>query len=58
MTSKILSTCLTILSTYELVVNDTVDSKDNLEEETKEVAKNRIYHVTWIFFKLGCDMLG
>ena len=58
LTSKILSTCLTILSTCELLVDDTVDSKDNLEEETGEVAKIRIYHVTWIFFQLGCDMLG
>ena len=58
LTSKILSTCLTILSTCELVVDDTVDSKDNLEEETGEVAKIRIYHVTWIFFNLDVICWG
>ena len=34
----ILSTYLTTLDTGELEVNDTVDSKDNLEEKTREVA--------------------
>ena len=58
LTSKILSTCLAILSTCELVVDDTVDSKDNLEEETGEVAKIRIYHVTWIFFNLDVICWG
>ena len=33
----ILSTYLTTLDTGELEVNDTVDSKDNLEEKTREV---------------------
>ena len=33
----ILSTYLTILDTGDLEVNDTVDSKDNLEEKTREV---------------------
>ena len=33
----ILSTYLTTLDTGELEVNDNVDSKDNLEEKTKEV---------------------
>ena len=58
MTSKILSTCLTILSTCELVVDNTVDSKDNLEEDTREVAKIRIDHFTWIFFNLGVICWG
>ena len=44
----ILSTCLTILSICELVVDDTVDSKDNLEEKTREDAEIRMYH--GIFF--------
>ena len=33
----ILSTYLTTLDTSELEVNNTVDSKDNLEEKTREV---------------------
>ena len=33
----ILSTYLTTLDTGGLEVNDTVDSKDNLEERTREV---------------------
>ena len=40
------------------MVDDTVDSKDNLEEETGEVAKIRIYHVTWIFFNLDVICWG
>ena len=31
--------CLTILSTCELVLDDTVDGKDNKKEETLEVAE-------------------
>ena len=38
------------------MVDDTVDGKDNLEEKTGEVAKIRIYHVTWIFFNLDVEM--
>ena len=41
----ILSTCLTILSICELVVDDTVDSKDNLEEKTREDADIRMYYL-------------
>ena len=33
----ILSTYLTTLDTGELEVNDTMDSKDNLEEKTRDV---------------------
>ena len=42
----ITSTCLTLFSTYELVVDKTVDSKDNLEEKTREVTDIRMYHIT------------
>ena len=34
----ILSTYVTTLSTYELVVDNTVDGKDTKEEKTREVA--------------------
>ena len=34
----ILSTFLKTISTCELVVDDTMDGKDNLEEKTREVA--------------------
>ena len=34
----ILSTCLTTLNTGELVVNGTVDGKDNKAEKTREVS--------------------
>ena len=40
----IILTRLTTLSTYELVVDNTVDGKDNLEEKTKEVVDIRMYH--------------
>ena len=40
------STCLATLSTRELVVDDTVDNKDNLEEKTREDADIRIYHIS------------
>ena len=39
-----MSTYLTTFRTYELVVHETVDSKDNLEEKTREVADIRMYH--------------
>ena len=51
----ILSTCLTILSICELVVDDTVDSKANLEEKTRE-AEIRMYHLGWNFLQLGRDI--
>ena len=50
-------TCWTTLRTWKLVVNDTVDGKDNLEEKTREVSKIRMYHLSWVFPHLGCDML-
>ena len=50
-------TCWTTLGTWKLVVNDTVDGKDNLEEKTREVSKIRMYHLSWVFPHLGCDML-
>ena len=52
----ILSTYLTTLDTGELEVNDTVDSKDNLEEKTMEVADIRMYHFCWTFLQKGFDM--
>ena len=54
----ILSTCLTILSTCELVVDSTVDGKGNKEEKTREVANIRMYHFCRNFFQLGCDICG
>ena len=47
----ILSTCLTTLSTCELVADDTMDGKDNMEKKTTKVAEKRMY-------QLGCDMLS
>ena len=38
--------CLTILSTCQLAVDITVDGKDNKEEETREVADSRMYHIS------------
>ena len=52
----ILSTYLTILDTGELEVNDTVDSKDNLEEKPGRSMANRMYHFGWNFLHLGSDM--
>ena len=46
----LLSTCLTTLSTCELVVYDTVDVENNQLEKTMEVAGIRIYHYGWNFF--------
>ena len=34
----ILSTCLITLKSHVLMVNETLDGKDNLEEKTREVA--------------------
>ena len=39
-----------------LVVDGTVDGKDNKEEKTREVLDIRMYHIDWNLFKLGCDM--
>ena len=51
-----LSTCLTTFSS-ELEVDETVDSKDNLEEKAREVADIRMYHLSKNFLQLGHDML-
>ena len=41
-----LSTCLTALCTYELMVDDTVDGEDNMAEKTREVDYIiRMFHV-------------
>ena len=53
----ILSICVTTLSTFELVIYDTVDGKENLEKKTREVTEIRMYHFGWNFIQLGCDML-
>ena len=52
----ILSTYVTTLSTCELVVDGTVDGKNNKEEKAWEVADIRIYHFSWKFLQVGCDM--
>ena len=44
-------------STRELVVDDTVDGKNKLEEMTREVADIRMYHFDKNFLQLGRDML-
>ena len=48
----ILSTYLTTLDTGELEVNNTVDSKDNLEEKPGRSMANRMYHFGWNFLQL------
>ena len=45
------------LSTWELVVDNTVGSEENLEEKSREVADIRMYHFSRNFLQLGCDML-
>ena len=36
---------------YGLVVNDSVEGKDNMEEKTREDADtSRIYHISWRLF--------
>ena len=54
----ILSTCLTTLSTCELVADENMDGKDNMEKKTTKVAEKRMYHLGWNFLQLGCDMLS
>ena len=38
---------LTTLSTWELLVDHTIHSEDNLEEKTREDTDIRIYHISW-----------
>ena len=52
----LLSTCQTTFSS-ELVVDETVDSKDNLKEKAREVADIWMYHLSKNFLQLGRDML-
>ena len=40
-----------------MVVYDSVDGKDNLEEKTREVAHMMMYHFDCIFLQLGFDTL-
>ena len=42
----ILSTFLKTISTCELVVDDTMDGKDNKKEKTREVPDIRMYHIS------------
>ena len=42
-------TCLTTSSTNKLVVDDTVDVKDNQEKKTSEVADISMYHLSRYF---------
>ena len=46
-----LSTWVSTSITWQLVVDDTVDDKDNLEEKTREDADIRRYHIGRSFFK-------
>ena len=48
----ILLTCLTVLSTCELVGNSTVDGKDNKMEKTREDVSHQLN-----FFQIEPDML-
>ena len=52
----ILSLYVTTVSTCELVVDNTVDGKDTKEEKTREVTDTMMYHFSWKFLQLGCDM--
>ena len=40
-----------------LVVDGTVESKDNEAEKTREIADMRIYHFSWNFLHIRCDEL-
>jgi hypothetical protein len=40
-----------------LLVDDTVDGKNKLEEKPRDVAGIRMYHIGWSFLQLGCDTL-
>ena len=40
-----------------MVVNNSVDGKDNLEEKTREVTDIRMYHLGWNFLRLGVDII-
>ena len=51
-------TCMTTSSIYELVVDDTLDGKDNLEEKTREVVDIRMYLFGWNILQLGCNLLS
>ena len=53
----ILSTCVTTLSTCELVVDNTLDGEDNLSEKTREVVDIRLQHFGWNSLQLSSDMM-
>ena len=48
---------VTTLRSYEFEVDNPVDGKDIKEEETMEVVDIRMYHFSWNFLRLGCDVL-
>ena len=52
----IFSTFATTLRTCE-EVDDILDGRDNKEEKTREGVDIRMYHFSWNFLQLGCDML-
>ena len=52
-----LSAHLKTLSSFELMVDDTVDGKDNQEEKTGEGVDIRMYHFSLNFLQLRSDML-
>ena len=38
------------------MLNDTMDGKDNLKENTREAADIQMYHFGWNFLQKGFDM--
>ena len=49
---------VTTLRSCEFEVDNPVDGKDiKKEETTREFADIRMYHFSWNFLRLGCDML-
>ena len=40
------------------MVDGTVDSEDNKEEKTREAADIKMYHNSWNFRSLGCDIVS
>ena len=47
---------LPTFSSFGLVVDGTVDGKNNKEEKAWEVADIMIYHFSWKILQVGCDM--
>ena len=54
----IISTFVTTLRSCEFEVDNPVGGKViKKEETTREFADIRMYHFSWTFLRLGCDML-